>query len=177
MPELARRTKTLIFLGAATLVFNLVLTWIDSRLKATGGPGILGLEFAGSLERVEEIRAEWGGHGEYLARLSLWIDFGFMASYGAFFALAGVAVREFAAGRGLRKLAAIGILAPSCAVAAALFDVAENAIWLLLLGGHLGFAAPAIATACAILKFALIAVAILYSLAGLIAWLRLRRSE
>jgi hypothetical protein len=177
VPLLARRTKTLILLGAATVAFNLVLTWIDARLKATGGPGILGLEFAGSLERVEEIQAEWGSHGEYLARTSLWIDFGFMASYGAFFALAGVAVREFAAERGLRKLAVIGVVAPACAIVAALFDVAENAIWLLVLGGHLGYAAPAIATACAGLKFLLIAVAILYSLVGLLAWLRLRRSE
>jgi hypothetical protein len=173
---LTRRTA-LIVLGAATIALNLVLAWLDSRLKNTGGPSILGLEFAGSLERVEEIQAEWGSHGEYLARTSLWIDFGFMASYGAFFALADVAVREFAAERGLRKLAVIGVVAPACAVAAALFDVAENAIWLLVLGGHLGYAAPAIATACAILKFALIAVAILYSLAGLIAWLRWRRSE
>jgi hypothetical protein len=174
---LARRTKNLIVLGTATIVLGLVLAWIDSRLKATGGPGIIGLEFAGSLDRVEEIQAEWGGHGEYPARLSLWIDFAFMASYGAFFALAGVAVRDFATGHRLKRLAAIGVVAPACAIGAALFDLAENAIWLLLLGGHLGYAAPAIGTACAGLKFALIAVAILYSLAGLFAWLRLRRSE
>jgi hypothetical protein len=173
---LARRTRLLIVLGAATVVFNLVLTWIDSRLKATGGPGILGLEFAGSLDRVREIEAEWGAHGEYLARLSLWIDFGFMASYGAFFALAAVAVRDFAAAQGLKRLAAVGVVAPACAVAAALFDVAENTLWLLVLGGHLGEPAPPIAAACACFKFVLIAVAILYSLAGLIAWLRLRRS-
>jgi len=172
----APRKKTLIVLGGATIVLLLVLAWIDERLKATGGPGIIGLEFAGSLGRVEEIQAEWGGHGEYLARLSLWIDFAFMASYGAFLALAGVVVRDFAAGRGLRRLAAIGVVAPACAISAALFDAAENSIWLLVLGGHLGYAAPAIGTACASLKFLLIAVAILYSLAGLIAWLRFRRA-
>ncbi|HET8956130.1 MAG TPA: hypothetical protein VFN18_10780 [Solirubrobacterales bacterium] len=165
----------MVALGGATIVLNLILAWIDERLKRTGGPGIIGLEFAGSLGQVHEIQAEWGGHGEYLARLSLWIDFAFMASYGAFFALAGVAVRDFAAGRGLRRLAAIGVVAPACAIGAALFDLAENAIWLLVLGGHLGDPAPAIATACASLKFVLIAVAILYSLAGLLAWLRLRR--
>jgi hypothetical protein len=125
---------------------------------------------------VREIEAEWGGHGEYLARLSLWIDFAFMASYGAFFALADVAVRDFAASRGLRRLAAVGAVAPACAIAAALFDVVENTLWLLVLGGHLGEPAPPIATACASLKFLLIAVAILYSLAGLLAWLRLRRA-
>lgn len=171
---MARRTSLLIVLGGATVFFNLVLTWLDSRLKATGGPSILGLEFAGSLGAVEEIQAEWGGHGEYLARLSLWVDFGFMASYGAFFALVGVAVREFAAGRGLRKLAAVGVVAPACAVGAALFDVAENTLWLLVLGGHLGEPAPVIATACASVKFLLIAVAIVYALAGFLAWI-LRR--
>ncbi|MDX6635763.1 MAG: hypothetical protein QOF06_1966 [Solirubrobacterales bacterium] len=164
----------LVLLGGATIVFNLVLAWLDNRLKATGGPSILGLEFAGSLGRVEVIQAEWGGHGEYLARLSLWIDFGFMASYGAFFALACIVVRDFAAGHGLRKLAAVGVVAPACAVGAALFDVAENTLWLLVLGGHLGEPAPPIATACASLKFLLIAVAIVYSLAGLLARLRRR---
>lgn len=166
--------RSLIILGGATIVLDLIVLWIDNRLGRTGGPSILGLEFAGSLENVEEIQAEWGGHGEYLARLSLWIDFGFMAAYGAFFALAGVMVRDFARAQGLRRLAAVGVVAPACAVAAALFDVAENVLWLLVLGGRLGDPAPAIATACASLKFLLIAVAIAYSLAGLLAWI-LRR--
>jgi hypothetical protein len=97
-----------------------------------------------------------------------------MAAYGAFFALACVAVRDFARGRGLRRLAAVGVVVPACAVAAALFDAVENALWLLVLGGHFGEPAPAIATACASFKFLLITVAILYSLAGLLAWI-LRR--
>jgi hypothetical protein len=173
--SLRRRTFTLLLLGGATIVLNLVLAWLDSQLKDTGGPSILGLEFAGNLGRVEEIQGEWGKHGEYLARISLWVDFGFMASYGAFFALACASVRDFAADRGLRRLAAVGVVAPACAVAAALFDVAENSLWLLVLGGHLGEPAPPIATACACLKFLLIAVAIVYSLVGLVAWLRRRR--
>jgi hypothetical protein len=172
---MTRRTS-LILLGAATIAFNLVLAWIDSRLKNTGGPSILGLEFAGSLGRMEEIQAEWGSHGEYLARLSLWIDFGFMASYGAFFAVAGVAVREFAAEREMGRLAAIGVFAPACAVGAALFDAAENTLWLLVLGGRLGEPAATFATVCAYLKFLLIAMAIAYSLVGLLAWLRRRKT-
>lgn len=161
-------------LGGATIGFNLVLAWLDGHLTNTGGPSILGLEFAGSLTRVEEIQAEWSGHGEYLARLSLWIDFGFMASYGAFFALACASVRDFATGYELRRLAAVGVVAPACAVGAALFDFAENILWLLVLGGHLGEPAPLVATVCASFKFALIAVAIVYSLVGLVAWLRRR---
>jgi hypothetical protein len=174
-PLSAERRKTLLIgLGLATIAFNLFLAWLDSRLKNTGGPSILGLEFAGSLGRVEEIEAEWGGHGEYLARISLWLDFAFMATYAAFFALACATVRDFAAERGLRRLAAVGVVTPACAVGAALFDVAENVLWLLVLGGHLGEPAPLVATVCASVKFLLIAVAIAYSLVGLVAWLRRR---
>lgn len=170
------RRRSLIVLGLATVLLDLVLIWLDRKMQGSGGPSILSLEFAGSLDRVNEIAAEWGQDGLRYARLSLWIDFAFMASYGAFFALAGNATRELAGRRGLRRLAALGAFAPACAVGAALFDAIENTLWLLALGGHIGDPAPAIATACAIVKFVLIALAILYALAGFIAWLRFRRS-
>jgi hypothetical protein len=147
--------------------FGIVLIVIDQRLEATGGPSILGLEFAGSAGRATEILAEWGDHGRYLARLSLWIDFGFMVSYGTFFALAALATRDFARERGLRALAVAGIAAPAFAVAAALFDVAENIVWLLVVGGHGGEIGPPFGTICATLKFLLLGLAILYVLWGL----------
>ncbi len=168
------RKRWLILLGLATVGFNLALALIDNRLEATGGPSILGLEFAGSLDRVVEIEAEWGGHGGDLARLSLWLDFGFMLSYGAFFALAGFATRDFALARGLRALAACGAAAPFLAIVAALFDAAENISWLLLLGGHGGSWLAPFATSCAVVKFASIALAIAYVIWGLIARLRRR---
>jgi hypothetical protein len=168
------RKQLLIASGIATVLFDVVLLVIDQQLEATGGPSILGLEFAGSQHRAIEIMAEWGTHGRYLARLSLWIDFGFMASYGTFFTLAALATRDFARERGLRALATVGLVTPFLAVGAALFDAAENIAWLLVLGGHGGnFAAP-FATTCASLKFALITLAILYSLWGLVRRLRLR---
>lgn len=125
--------------------------------------------------------AEWGDHGQYLARMSLGIDFGFMASYGSFFALAALATRDFARERGLRALAIAGIAAPIFAVSAAVFDAAENIVWLLVLGGHGGEAGPPFATACASLKFLLIGLAIVYVLWGLLSRARqkigVRRSE
>lgn len=157
----------LVGFGIAVVVFDILLTILDRRLAATGGPSILGLEFAGSADRAHQIMAEWGDHGQDLARLSLWIDFGFMLSYGSFFALAGFATRDFARVRGHRALALVGSAAPFCAIAAAVFDVAENIIWLLVLSGHGGSAAPPISSTCASLKFFLIAIAIVYSLWGL----------
>lgn len=170
------RKHLLIVFGIAMVAFDVVLTVIDQRLGATGGPSILSLEFAGSPDRAAEIMAEWGVHGRYLARLSLWIDFGFMLSYGAFFALAALATRDFARERDLRALAVAGIITPALAVAAALFDAAENIVWLLVLGGHGGKIGPPFATTCASLKFLLIGLAILYVLWGLAsrALLRMR---
>jgi hypothetical protein len=168
------RKRWLILLGIATVAFNLALAVIDNRLEATGGPSIPGLEFAGSLDRVVEIESEWGAHGGDLARLSLWLDFGFMLSYGSFFALAGFATRDFALARGLRALASCGAVAPLLAIAAALFDAAENIIWLLLLGGHGGSWLAPVATSCAVVKFAAIALVIAYVIWGLVARLRRR---
>jgi hypothetical protein len=164
----------LIVFGVAMAAFDVALLVLDQRLEATGGPSILGLEFAGSEQRAAEIMAEWGSHGRDLARLSLWIDFGFMVSYGTFFTLAAIATRDFARDRGLRALAVVGIATPAFAAAAALFDAAENIAWLLVLGGHGGSLAPPFATICASLKFLLIGLAILYVVWGLVVRL-LRR--
>jgi hypothetical protein len=171
------RRQLLALTGLATVAFYIVLIVIDQRLKDTGGPSILGLEFAGSADRVSEIASEWGTHGVYLARLSLWIDFGFMLSYGAFFTLAGLVTRDFARDHGRRALAAAGLVVPYFAAAAAIFDAGENSIWLLALGGH-ATSLALVATGCAIAKFVLIAIAIAYAVCGLIAWLwSLRRDE
>lgn len=156
------------------MLFDIVILLIDQRLEATGGPPILGLEFAGSAGRASEVTAEWGDHGQYLARLSLWIDFGFIASYGSFFAVAALATRDYARERGLRTLAIAGVVAPGFAVSAAVFDAAENIVWLLVLGGHGGEAGPPFATACASLKFLLIALAVMYVLWGLVSRARQR---
>ena len=70
--------------------------------------------------------AEWGDAGQDDIRLSLWIDYGFMLVYGAFFTLAGLATRDFARERGKQALASVGRWAPWCAVGAALFDAARE---------------------------------------------------
>lgn len=116
--------------------------------------------------------AEWGSYGRHLARLGLWLDFGYLLSYGTFFFLAGLAVRDMARRRGWRRMAAAGRVLPYCAVLAALFDATEDVALLLVLGGHGGTVAPPLVTACSALKWALIAAAIAYALCGAAMWLR-----
>ncbi len=90
-----------------------------------------------------------------------------MLSYGGFFTLAGFAVRDTARARGWRRLAAIGVVVPFFALAAATFDASENIALLLTLAGNGGSLAPPFAAVCSAIKFTLIVIAILYAFSGL----------
>ena len=166
------RKHSLVLLGIASVAFFVALSVIERRLSEEGGPSIVEFEFVASAARATQMLAEWGSDGRELARLSLWVDFGFMASYGAFVALAAVATRDFGRDRGLRRLAAAGVVVPALAISAALFDAAENTALLLILGGHGGAAAPPLATVCASVKFLLITLSIGYVLWGLVSRFR-----
>jgi hypothetical protein len=138
------------------------------------GPTILDFEFAGSSARAAQIMAEWGPKGRSAAHLSLVLDYGYMLSYGLFFALAGFAVRDTARTRDWRRLAAIGAVVPFFALAAASFDASENVALLLTLAGNGGSVAPPFAAVCSAIKFTLITIAILYAVCGLVQWFRAR---
>ncbi len=141
---------------------------IERRLPA-GTPGIIDFEFVGNSSRAARFLSEWGPEGRNAVRLSLWIDYGFMLSYGTFVTVAGLATRDLGRERGLRRLAGAGRVLPWFAAVAALFDAVENAFLLLIISGHGGGAAPVLATACSIVKWTLITLAVAYVAWGLIA--------
>jgi hypothetical protein len=115
-----------------------------------------------------------GTERQSAAHLSLVLDYGYMLSYGLFFALAGFAVRDTARARGWPRLAALGVVVPFFALGAAAFDASENVALLLTLAGDGGSFAPPFATVCSAIKFTLIAIAILYAHSGLTVRLRAR---
>ena len=162
------RRRGLIASGVATLLLLLAMSPAEERMKDTGGPGMVPFELSGGQDRAEEILSEWGEEGQDAARESLWIDFGFLLAYGAFLTLALLATRDLARERGWRRLAAVGGAVVSFGALAAAFDALENACLLLTLDGT-GAALPLLATVFAACKFALLAVAIAYLLAGLAA--------
>jgi hypothetical protein len=137
----------LILLGVATVALTVILEVIDPS-HVSHGPTILDFEFAGSHTRAAQIVAEWGPKGRRAAHLSLLLDYGYMLSYGLFFALAGFAVRDMARARDWRHLAAMGSSSRSFALAAATFDASENVALLLTLAGHGGNFAPQFAAVC-----------------------------
>lgn len=135
-------------------------------MKDTGGPGMIPFELTGGQDRADEILAEWGEDGQDAAREQLWIDFAYLLAYGTFLTLALAAVRDMARARGWRRLAAIGGVVAYFGALAAGFDALENTCLLLTLGGA-GAALPLLATIFAACKFALLAIALAYLLAGL----------
>jgi hypothetical protein len=94
------RKRALILLAVSTVALGVFLTAIDPSTKDDGNPSIVAFEFAWDEERAAEIRADWGEEGRDAARLSLWVDFAYLLSYGAFLVLASAATRELAARRG-----------------------------------------------------------------------------
>ncbi len=157
----------------ATVLLLLAMAPADERMQDTGGPGIVPFELTGGQDRADEIMAEWGEEGQDAARESLWIDFAFLLAYGAFLTLALAATRDLALERGWRRLASIGRFVVTFGALVAGFDALENICLLLTLDGA-GAAFPVLATIFASIKFALLAAAILYLLAGLAMRLRPR---
>jgi hypothetical protein len=77
-------------LAAATYGFagyTAVMLMLEQRMRRSGGPGIIPFELAGNGIRAEQIMAQWGPDGERAAKLSLWLDFGYMLTYGTWTAL------------------------------------------------------------------------------------------
>ncbi len=171
------RRRGLWILGIAAAVLFLVLAALDLQMQDTGGPGIAGFELAGSSERATQIMAEWGQTGQDAARLSLWLDFLFLIAYGAFLPLAILAVRDAACRNGWERYARYGMPIALLPIAAAFCDAIEDIGLLLVLDGHGASRAPEAATAFALLKFAALAVALVYLLGGLVALARVRLRE
>ncbi|WP_431232914.1 hypothetical protein ACQ856_26745 [Mycolicibacterium psychrotolerans] len=67
--------------------YSAVMLRFDRQMQATGGPGIIPFELAGSAAKAEGIMARWGADGMRAARRSMWLDFGYMTSYGILLAL------------------------------------------------------------------------------------------
>jgi pimeloyl-ACP methyl ester carboxylesterase len=162
------RRTALWVLAAAGGGLGLVLLAIDGRMWDEGGPGIVGFELAADPARADRILAEWSDSGRDAARLSLWLDFLYLALYAAFWALAVRAARDLAARRGWARLARAGVVWPA-ALAAGGFDALENICLLVVLGGT-GGAWPGLAAAFAVLKFLCLAV-----VAGYVALVLVRR--
>lgn len=138
------------YAAAAFVGYTALMLFLEREMRRTGGPGIIPFELARTPVRAEGIMARWGPRGRRAARTSLWLDFGYMATYGA---LAGLHVD-----RARRTLGhpPVPMLMVAGAVAG---DAIEGASLLKVLSGNRIGANTRRAHLAASIKFALLAAA------------------
>ena len=143
-------------LAAATVSFafyTTIMLVLERRMRRTGGPGIIPFELAGSASRAEDIMTRWGSDGQRAARLSLWLDFGYMATYGTFTALL--------VDRARRRRGHPAAL-PAMVIVAVAADATEGVSLLKVLNGTNVAGHSRLAQIAALIKFAVLAVCLGY---------------
>ena len=126
------------------------------------------LQLAGSESQAREIVGGWSAAETTDMAFLQGVDELHPLAYGLLLAAGAVW-----AGRRLRGRAAVwGPAVAWAAVAAVLFDLAENVGMIVMIRGDVDAPVPAITTAFAVAKFALFVVVVPYVVAGLVARLR-----
>jgi hypothetical protein len=161
------RRRWLWILGIAMLALFAVELLYDGRAQDAGSFGIVDFELAFTSGKASEIMRAWGSDGHDAVVASLWFDFLYLIAYGLFLWLAVRAVGDGLRARGRERLAAPAAAISLVPLICAASDAVEDVFLLLVLGGHLPSAGPLLAGSFATLKFACLAVTVVYLLVGL----------
>lgn len=159
------------------LVIFAAFSILDAPLRNAAAPnGIVSFELAGSAASAQAMIDSWDTRARLYAAFGLGVDYLFMVSYALAIGL-GCARAAGVLGRRWRWAARMGHVLAWGLLPAALLDAIENlALTRMLLAGAATAPWPALAAVCAAIKFALIALGLLYALAGAVAWLARWRS-
>jgi hypothetical protein len=153
-------------LAPAAIVLTLVLNALGQPLRNEVAPmGIISYELAGSLAQAQDILASWGSDGQVVAGLSLGTDFLYLVVYPMAIGLGCLLV-----GRGLRPrwpvLAGIGTALAWGLLLAGALDAVENIALIRVLLGSQQALWPVVARWCAVAKFLIVALGLLYVVAA-----------
>lgn len=139
------------------VVYTAVMGALERRMRGTGGPGINSFALAGNARRAQDIMTRWGNIGQRAARLSLWLDFGYMATYGTLMTL--VADRA-------RQLRGHSIIVPATAIVAVAADAIEGVSLLKVLNGARVTVHSRRAQIAALTKFSALGIGLGYLVVG-----------
>lgn len=164
--SLKAQKQVFVVLLMITLAVMGALRFLDGPLKTEAAPaGIVSFELAGSPAAAKNILASWEPKGTVYAGLSLGLDFLFLFSYAGVIGLGCILVA-----RGLfQRMKTFSLLGAPLAwgqLCAALLDAAENVSLIQILLGAEGEIWPALAFWCAIPKFLLVAIGLIYIVAS-----------
>jgi hypothetical protein len=144
-----------------TLVVLVALNALSAPLQTEVAPaGIISYELAGTVEKAQAILDSWDATAKVYASFNLGLDYLFMLAYSATIALGIIWLAEARPLRGL-ALRSAGLLAWGQLLAAVL-DAVENAALLIMLVDRAAEPWPLVARWCAIPKFGLVALGILF---------------
>jgi hypothetical protein len=170
--------RVLLFVSStATLVTTAVLIIVDRPLVTPEAPfGIVSFELAGNSSNVQAILGSWSQQASQNAAFSLGFDYLYMLAYstllGAGCVLAAKAIRSAS-----WPFWGLGIPLAWGMWLAAVFDAVENVcLSLILLAGATSNLWPGVARTCALSKFGLLFIGLVfvfYGLAvGMVGWLK-----
>ena len=165
--ELSRKAAFWAFAGLAVLAM-IALQLTGAPLKTDAAPaGIVSYELAGTNEDAAAILASWDPNARLHAGLNLGLDYLFIAAYVSAIGLGCVLVGRLL-GRRVGWLEKLGGYLAWAVVLAGMLDIVENcALIRLLLGSRSAWLAP-VARWCAIPKFLLVLMGLLYVVLGAI---------
>jgi hypothetical protein len=151
----------------ALLAVFLVIT-IGFRFIGPAKPSIVDFELAGTVDKATAIINAWDIQDKMQAGFSLGFDFLYMPVYSTLIALICVWGAGVVASRRWRTT---GLVLAWGLWAAAVFDAVENFALTMLLFGALAAPYPQVAQICAILKFSLIMLGLIFTVVALVAHL------
>lgn len=153
----------LIFLPLFALTLLLTIIFLAIPLR----PSIIKFELAGNLSNVRKILRDWDEVGRLKAGFGLGLDFLYLVTYSTTIGLACVWAASLLQSYRL-PLASVGILLAWGQWLAAVLDILENIALVTMLFGFVRNPLPQVAKWCAIPKFGLILLGLLYIGASII---------
>jgi hypothetical protein len=165
-----------ILLLILTILIMVVMNIIGSPLNTPEAPsGIVSFELAFSPARAQQMLSSWGSAAQLRAAFIQGLDFLFPLVYSTALGIGCILAAGVLRSRG-RPLARLGAPLAWGLWLAAACDYIENIALVILLFGRVVSPIPEIAGVCAVIKFTLILVGIVYILYGLVMRLLPERS-
>jgi len=167
LSKTAQKRAFVILLGL-TLVVMVGLQVLGGPLKTKAAPaGIVSFEFAGGQSQAREIVESWGERGQVYAGLNLGLDYLFLVAYASCIGLGCVMVDRGLTGRVEIPFSA-GVFLAWGQIVAALLDSVENYALIRVLLGSGQELWPMAALCCAMAKFIIVALGLVYILVGVV---------
>ncbi len=151
-----------------TLLAVFLVMTIAFRFIGPAEPNILDFELAGTTDRATQIINAWDMQDRIRAGFNLGFDYLYMPVYSTLIALAcvwGAGVLTY------KKWRATGLLLGWGLWVAALFDAVENVALTVILFGTVADPYPQMAQMCAILKFGLIVLGLVFAAVAAVVYL------